>query len=61
VPKADAKLPGGTTVKTGQGGKSGTSVTVPPTQLPGVTLPGLDTSSLDDTLSTDNLTSGLGL
>jgi RNA polymerase sigma factor (sigma-70 family) len=61
VPKADAKLPGGTTVKTGQGGKGGTSVTVPPTQLPGVTLPGLDTSSLDDTLSTDNLTSGLGL
>jgi RNA polymerase sigma factor (sigma-70 family) len=60
VPKTDVTLPGGTSVKTGQGGGSGTSVTVPPTQLPGASLPGVNVSPSEVLPQTD-LTSGLGL
>ena len=60
APKTEVTLPGGTSVKTGQSGGSGTSVTVPPTQLPGASLPGVNVSPSEVLPQTD-LTSGLGL
>ena len=60
VPKAEVNLPGGTSVTTGQGSGSGTSVSVPATQLPGVSRPGIKVAP-GGALPKHGLTSGLGL
>jgi hypothetical protein len=56
VPK-EVKLPAGGSVKTGETGTTGPSVTLPQTQLPAPKLPPVQLAPLPDS----NLTSGLGL